>query len=100
MGQRIEIDDTRVVDDSVIVSTNRSLTGTDGEGYDAAEDTNDVDTFGAKAAAELFASDHNLSRVYVASNVVVITRMGGWDEETAASAKQVIEDFFLFYPDA
>lgn len=100
MGQRIEIDGARVVDDSVIVSTNRSLTGTDGEGYDAAADTEDVDTFGAKVAAELFASDNSLARVFVESNVVVLTRTGGWDDTAVASARTVIEDFFLFYPEA
>jgi len=100
VGQRIEIDDARVVDSSLIVSTNRSLTGTDGEGYDAADDTTDVDTFGAKASAELFSSDEGISRIYVESNVLVITRSDGWDDATAASAQKVIEDFFLFYPGA
>ena len=100
MGQRIAIDDARVVDNTMIVSTNRSLTGTDGEGYNAAGETTDVDTFGAKAAAELFASDGDVSRVYVESNVLVITRSADWDSGTTASAQKVIEDFFLFYPDA
>lgn len=100
MGQRIEIDDARVVDGSVIISTNRSLTGTDGEGYNAAEETDGVDTFGAKVAVELFASDDGVSRVFVESNVAVITRTGGWDEGTVASATKVIADFFLFYPEA
>lgn len=100
MGQRIEIDDVRVVDDSVIISTNRSLTGTDGEGYDAAQETDGVDTFGAKVAAELFASDGTVSRVFVESNVAVVARTGGWDEGAVASTKKVIEDFFLFYPEA
>lgn len=100
MGQLIEIDDARVVDTTMIVSTNRSLTGTDGEGYNAAEDAADVDTFGAMAAAELFASDGDLSRVYVESNVLVITRSAGWDDGATASAQKVIEDFFLFYRDA
>lgn len=100
MGQRIEIDGARVVDDSVIVSTNRSLTGTDSEGYDTAAETEGVDTFGAKVAAELFASDDSLTRVFVESNVVVLARGGGWDDTNVASATKVIEDFFLFYPEA
>ena len=98
MGQRIEIDDARVVDDTLIVSTNRSLTGTDGEGFDTVEDTEAVDTFGAQAAAELFGSDDAVARVYVASNVLVISRTGGWDDQSAISAQKVIEEFFLFYP--
>ena len=98
MGQRIEIDDARVVDDTLIVSTNRSLTGTDGEGFDTVEDTEAFDTFGAQAAAELFGSDDAVARVYVASNVLVISRTGGWDDQSATSAQKVIEEFFLFYP--
>lgn len=100
MGQRIEIDSTVVVDDSVIVSTNRSITGTDGEGYDSAEEAADGTTFPAKLAADLFASDDALTRVYVSSNVAVVTRGGGWPDDAVASASQVIEEFFLFYPDA
>lgn len=98
MGQRIEIDDARVVDDSLIVSTNRSLTGTDGEGYNTVADTDGVDTFAAKAAAELLSSDEELARVYVASNVLVVHRTGGWDDASTASTQKLIEEFFLFYP--
>ncbi len=100
MGQRIEIDSTVVVDDSLIVSTNRSITGTDGEGFDSAEEAADGSTFPAKFAVDLFASDDALTRVYVSSNVAVIKRDGGWDDDSVASGSKVIEEFFLFYPDA
>ena len=100
MGQRIEIDGTRRVEDSVIVSTNRSLTGTLGEGYESAEDAREVDTFGAKAAVDVFESDERINRVYVDSNMLVIRREGGWDEDSVAAVSKVIEEFFLFYPDA
>lgn len=100
MGQRIEIDETRMVDDSMIVSTDRNFTGTDGEGYESADNAEGVDTFGAKAAGELFASDESITRVYVSSNVFVIRRDGGWTDDATTSVRRVIEEFFLFYPDA
>ena len=64
MGQRIQIDTTTVVDRSAIFVTDRSLTGTDGEGFSSVADTDGVDTFPAKLAAELFEVDPALDRVY------------------------------------
>ncbi len=39
-------------------------------------------------------------RVYVDSNMFVIRRTGGWDDDAVAAVSEVIEEFFLFYPDA
>ena len=100
MGQRIEIESTRVIDDSIVVTTNRSLTGTDGEGFEAFEATEGVDTFGAKLAAELFEADESLARIWVNSNVIVVKRRDGWDDSSSSTVSKVIEDFFLFYPAA
>lgn len=97
MGQRIEIDSSRVVDDSLIVTTNRSLTGTDGEGYASADEANEVGSFGAKLATDLFESDDDISRVYVTSNVVIIATGGGWSDASTDAATGVISEFFLYY---
>ena len=100
MGQRIEIESTKVVDDSILVTTNRGLTGTDGEGFESVEATEGVDTFSARLAAELFEADEGLARVWVNNNVIVAKRPAGWDEEASSTVSKVIEDFFLFYPAA
>lgn len=100
MGQRIVIDGRRVVDDSIIISTDRSLTGTDGEGYDSLQEATAGTTFPAKLAAELFESDDAIGRVYVSQNVAVITRDGAWDDASADAASRVVEEFFLFYPES
>lgn len=97
MGQRIEIDDTTVVDDAAVFATNRSFTGTDGEGYTNAGDTEGVDTFPAKLAAELFESDSSLSRVYIDQNSLIVQRSGGWPSDALKATSTVIEDFFLYY---
>ena len=97
MGQRIEIESSRVVDDSVIVTTNRSLTGADGEGYASADQAGEVGSFGAKLATDLFESDNDISRVYVTSNVVIIGREAGWSDTSTDAATDVISEFFLYY---
>jgi hypothetical protein len=100
VGQRIEIDDVRLVGDSIIVSTNRSLTGTDGEGYTSLEEASAVGTFPAKLAVDLFEADGQLSRVFVHQNVVVMMRTDGWPQDATNALSKVIEEFFLFYPAA
>lgn len=97
MGQRIEIESSRVVGDSVIVATNRGLTGTDGEGFSSADQAGDSGTFGARLATDLFESDESIDRVFVSSNVVVIRRDGGWQPEAVSGISDVIQDFFLYY---
>jgi hypothetical protein len=97
MGQRIEIESSRIVGDSVIVTTNRSLTGTDGEGYDSTDHAADSETFGGKLAVDLFESDDGIDRVFVTSNVVIIGRVEGWSETTTDTATDVISEFFLYY---
>ena len=98
MGQRIEIDGTTVVDGTVVFMTNRSLTGTTGEGYRSSETASETDSFAGMVAVELFEADPSLDRVYVDQNAVVITKDDTWTDESVAAATQVIEDFFLFYP--
>ncbi len=97
MGQRIEIENSSVVGDSVIVTTNRSLTGTDGEGFSSADQASDSGTFGAKLATDLFESDEGIGRVFVSSNVVVIRREDRWESDVVSGVSNVIQDFFLYY---
>lgn len=97
MGQRIEIESSRIVDNSVIVTTNRSLTGTDGEGFNSTDQADDAGTFGGKLAIDLFESDNDVERVFVTSNMVIIRRTDGWTDATTDTATAVIADFFLYY---
>ena len=97
MGQRIEIESNRVVGDSMIVTTNRTLTGTDGEGYDSTEQAAATDSFGGRLAVDLFESDGDIGRVFVTSNVVIIERANAWSESTTETATEVISGFFLYY---
>jgi len=100
LGQRIEIESAVVVDDSLIVTTNRSLTGTDGEGFDSVNEARDGGTFAAKLTYDLFEMDKAIRRVYVASNVVIVTRDGTWTTQAKDATAHVVEEFFLYYPAA
>lgn len=99
MGQRIEIDSSTIVDNIAVFATNRSFTGTDGEGYTSSDDAGGHDTFPAKLAAEMFEADAALTRVYIDQNALVVERSGGWPAEAVDATSSVISDFFLFYPD-
>lgn len=88
------------MDHSIIVSTDRSLTGTDGEGFSSATEAGEASTFGGKIASDLFEADDAIDRVFVASNVIVARRDAGWDEVSSDATQKVIEEFFLFYPEA
>ena len=107
MGQTIQIWDANVVADMLLVSTDRSLTGQDGETYRPSTPTIGTPTngdpvepdaiFPAQLAARLFQSDSSIDHVYVMSNVLSIRRQGGWDDASVASTRDVVASFFLFY---
>ncbi len=86
-----------MIDNTTVFATNRSFTGTDGEGFANAEEAAASGTFPAQLAAELFEADADLTRVYVDQNALVVERSSGWPEEAVAGTSKVIEDFFLFY---
>jgi hypothetical protein len=107
MGQTIQIWDANVVADMLLVSTDRSLTGQDGETYRPNTPTDGTPTngdpvatdaiFPAQLAERLFQSDSSIDHVYVMSNVLSIRRPGGWDDASVASTRDVVASFFLFY---
>lgn len=97
MGQTIEINGSRRIGDVLVIDTNRSLAGQDGEaytpGYTAASST-----FPARLAERLFEVDSGVERVHVMSNAVSLTRAGGWTDEAVTEVHEVIAQFFRFYP--
>lgn len=100
MGQLIEIDQTVQLGDVLMISTDRSLGGQDGETYRPDSDVGPSPTFPAKLALRLFDSDPKIEHVYVMSNTVSIGRPGGWDDAATESARQVVSHFFTFYKES
>lgn len=96
MGQTIEINGVRRIGDVLVIDTDRSLAGQDGEaytpGYTAASDT-----VPARLAERLFEGDADIDRVHVMSNAATIARSGGWTPEAEARAREIVTRFFRFY---
>ena len=99
MGQTIQILETVEVGDILLVTTDRTLTGQDGESYTGPVSAAAVETFAAQVAVRLFEADPSIDYVYVMSNALSIRRRGGWSPETTDKARQTVSAFFRFYPD-
>lgn len=97
MGQSIEILKTSIVDDVAMFDTDRSLTGQDGHNYTSLTDAEAVDVFPAQLSAQLFSADASVNNVYLFSNAISVSRLGGWDDESSSAAGSVIRDFFVVY---
>lgn len=97
MGQTIEIDEAIELGDVLLISTDRSLTGQDGESYVPGIITDDKPNVSAQLAQRLFDSDSKVDHVYVMSNAISIRRPGGWDEGALEVSRQTVSNFFRFY---
>jgi len=96
MGQQIEVTST-VIENSLVLDTDRSITGQDGSEFASPEAAGASDAFPNALAQRLFAADSTISSVFVASNVVTVTRPNGWDDAAVAGAAEILSDFFIFY---
>jgi hypothetical protein len=99
MGQTIQIWDADVVGDVLMVSTDRSLTGQDGESYRPGDPVDPEATFPAQLAGRLFEADGAIDHIYVMSNVISVRRPGGWSDQQVEAARSVVSTFFNFYGD-
>lgn len=98
MGQTIQINKTAIIDRVLVIDTDRSLAGQDGEGFSGKEAARHGDTFPARLASRLFETDEGIDHVFVMSNTVSVRRLPSWTEETQARAVAIVSDFFRFYP--
>lgn len=97
MGQTIVINGSRRVGEVLVLDTNRSLAGQDGEAYTPGH-TAASTTFPARLAERLFEADALIDRVHVMSNNVSISREGGWNDDQMTGVSDRVESFFLYYP--
>lgn len=98
MGQTIQINSTAVIDQVLVIDTDRSLAGQDGEAFSGRESARTQPTFPARLAVRLFESDESIDHVFVMSNTVSVRRLPSWSEDDVKRAAQVVADFFRFYP--
>jgi hypothetical protein len=98
VGQTIQINKTAVIDEVLVVDTDRSLTGQDGEAFSGRESARSQSTVPARLAVHLFDSDPAIDHVFVMSNTVSVRRLPAWSSPDVDSAVGVIAAFFRFYP--
>ena len=99
MGQTIEIKKVTPVSRVLVIDTDRSLTGQDGESFTGSQTAGQVDTFPAQLAVRLFEADSEVDYVHVMSNTVSIRRRSDWDDDAIEASSDVVADFFRVYPD-
>jgi hypothetical protein len=97
VGQPILELDRTTVDDVAIFTLDRNLASMGTVSFDEAPDEADGDDFPAILASRIFALDAAINRVYVAANVVQVTRHRGWDDASLDAVGAVITDLFRFY---
>lgn len=99
MGQTIEIKKVTPIGRVLVVDTDRSLTGQDGESFTGKQTAGQVDTFPARLAVRLFEADSEVDYVHVMSNTVSIRRRTDWDDALMTASSEVVAEFFRVYPD-
>lgn len=96
MGQTVVIRDSVTIGDVLLMSTDRSLTGQDGQ---AITPDSSREAVPGLLADKLFGLDIGIDYFYVLQNTISIRRPGGWDPEAVARALEVTSSFLRHYPD-
>lgn len=99
MGQTIEIKKVTPIGRVLVVDTDRSLTGQDGESFTGKQTAGQIDTFAARLAVGLFEADPEVDYVHVMSNTVSVRRRRDWDDDSMAASSEIVAEFFRVYPD-
>jgi len=94
MGQNVEIKDTTEIGDVLIIDTDRSFTGQDGQTITPESGGEGVPRV---LASRLFDLDIGIDHVFILQNTVTVRRTGGWDEDSAGSVSDVTHSFLRFY---
>ena len=97
MGQNVEIRDITTVGDVLLIDTDRSFTGQDGEAISPGETREGVP---GVLASRLFGLGLGIDHVYVLQNQVTVRRPIGWDEATRDQVADVTRYFLRYYPDS
>jgi hypothetical protein len=96
MGQDVEIRSTARMGEILLIDTDRSFTGQDGQVITREGGGEDVP---AELAARLFELDPGIDHVFVLQNTVTVRRPGGWDDHAAAAVERVTNTFLRHYPE-
>lgn len=94
MGQSVEIKDSVALGDILIVDTDRSFTGQDGQAMKPGIRGEGVP---GQLADRLFGLGLGIDHVFVLQNTVTVRRPGGWDEDAAGQVTDTTHSFLRFY---
>lgn len=94
MGQTVQIKDIVALGDILIIDTDRSFTGQDGE---ASTPGNTGSGVPGLLATGLFKLDLGIDHVFVQQNAVTVRRQGGWDADSKEKVTDVTGSFLRFY---
>lgn len=94
MGQTVKINDVTRVGDVLIIDTDRSFTGQDGETVTPSLPGSGVPGL---LAAELFGLDLGIDHVFVQQNAVTVRRPEGWDDDSSDRVASATTTFLRFY---
>lgn len=96
MGQTVQIKDVSAVGDVIIIDTDRSFTGQDGEVVTAGAAGSGVP---GMLASGLFGLGLGIDHVFVQQNAVTVRRPGGWDDESRDKVLEHTGSFLRYYPE-
>lgn len=96
MGQDVEIRKTATVGDVLVIDTDRSFTGQDGQSIGTELKGHGVPL---QLAQRLFDLGLGIDHIFVLQNAVTVRRPGGWDEESAEAVIDTTHLFLRFYPE-
>lgn len=101
VGQTIQINKTTVIAEMLVIDTDRSIGGQEGQGFvreaDEVGGSDNEPTFPAKLAVRLFGADPAIDHVFVMSNAVSVRRPSGWSNEATEVVTGVVGEFLRFY---
>lgn len=95
MGQDVEIRSRVRMGDVLVLDTDRSFTGQDGQVITREGGGEDVP---ALLAGRLFELDPGIDHVFILQNTVTVRRPGGWDQSAAEAVEMVTNRFLRHYP--
>ena len=96
MGQSVAVESNQV-DVFCVFTTDRVLTGQDGERFTSAADATEATGFPATLALRLFEGDGEIDHVYVAANDVIVRRSAAWDAAAIDAAESIIGELYRHY---
>lgn len=99
MGQTIEINGHTVIDKVLMIDTDRSIAGQDGESFGGVEAARRASTFPARLAVKVFETDPDVDHVFVMSNQISARRFAGWQPADVDRMARTVSEFFRVYPD-